>query len=63
MTAELGAGFTLAAATVWLIPWIHGHFGWGWAFAVLAPGPAVGIAAMARLGLRRGALAVGAGRG
>lgn len=49
LTAQLGAGFTLAAVTVWLIPWLAAHGGWGWAFTALAPGPAIGIAAMARL--------------
>lgn len=49
LTAQLGAGFTLAAVTVWLIPWLYAHAGWGWAFTALAPGPALGIAAMLRL--------------
>lgn len=52
LTAQLGAGFTLAGVTVWLIPWIQAWGGWGWAFAALAPGPAIGIAAMLRLGRR-----------
>ncbi|MGH9482390.1 MAG: MFS transporter [Terriglobales bacterium] len=49
LTTQLGLGFTLAAVTVWLIPWILARGGWGWAFAVLALGPALGLAAMARL--------------
>lgn len=54
LTTQLGMGFTLAAVTVWLIPWILARGGWGWAFAVLALGPAVGLVAMARLArLRR----------
>lgn len=54
LTTQLGMGFTLAAVTVWLIPWIRAQGGWGWAFTVLALGPVVGIMAMGRLArLRR----------
>lgn len=60
LTAELGAGFTLATVTVWLIPWIQGQWGWGWAFTALALGPAVGIPAMAALE-RPAAIAMPAG--
>ncbi|HVA62570.1 MAG TPA: MFS transporter [Terriglobales bacterium] len=49
LTTQTGLGFILAAVTVWLMPWIRAHGGWGWAFAALAPGPLVGLAAMARL--------------
>lgn len=49
LTTQLGIGFTLAGVTVWLIPWMQSHWGWGWAFTALAPGPALGILAMARL--------------
>jgi sugar phosphate permease len=46
LTLQLGGGFTLAAVTVWLIPFISTHWGWGWAFSVLALGPLIGITAM-----------------
>ncbi len=49
LTTQTGVGFILAAVTVWLMPWIRAQGGWGWAFAALAPGPVVGLAAMARL--------------
>ena len=32
-----------------LVPWLAERAGWGWAFAALAVGPALGCAAMARL--------------
>jgi MFS family permease len=49
LTLQLALGFTLTVATIWLIPILEGRFGWRWAFAFLAAGPVVGIAAMARL--------------
>jgi predicted MFS family arabinose efflux permease len=36
-------------ATIWLIPVLAGILGWRWAFAFLAPGPALGVLAMLRL--------------
>jgi len=49
LTLQLALGFTLTVATIWLIPILEGAFGWRWAFAFLAPGPLLGIAAMTRL--------------
>lgn len=49
LTLQLALGFTLTVATIWLIPILEETFTWRWAFAFLAPGPLVGIAAMARL--------------
>jgi len=49
LALQLALGFTLTVATIWLIPILEGTFGWRWAFAFLAPGPVVGIAAMTRL--------------
>lgn len=49
LTMQLGLGFTLACVTIWVLPWLQARLGWGGAFAALAPGPALGIAAMARL--------------
>src|SRR5207237_6989789 len=48
-TLQLAVGFTLTVATIWLVPLLEDWVGWRWAFAFLAPGPALGIAAMLRL--------------
>ncbi|MGH2788620.1 MAG: MFS transporter [Actinomycetota bacterium] len=49
LTVQLAIGFTLTVATIWLIPVWEDAFGWRWAFAFLAPGPALGVIAMLRL--------------
>ena len=49
LTTQTCAGFALTTLTIWLIPPVVAAVGWGWAFATLAPGPALGVAAMARL--------------
>lgn len=49
LTLQLAVGFTLTVATIWLIPLLVSAVGWGWAFASLAPGPALGVLAMLRL--------------
>ena len=49
LALQLAVGFTLTVATIWLIPVLEGAVGWRWAFAFLAPGPALGAAAMIRL--------------
>jgi len=49
LTLQLALGFTLTVATLWLVPLLHEHWGWTAAFAMLAPGPAIGIVAMLRL--------------
>jgi MFS family permease len=46
---QLAVGFTLTVATIWLIPVLEGGVGWRYAFAFLAPGPILGVAAMIRL--------------
>lgn len=46
---QLAIGFTLTVATIWLIPLLVEAIGWRWAFAVLAPGPVLGMIAMLRL--------------
>ena len=46
---QLAIGFTLTAATIWLLPIAEDAVGWRWAFALLAPGPALGVLAMLRL--------------
>jgi predicted MFS family arabinose efflux permease len=46
---QLAVGFTLTVATIWLIPVLEDAVGWRYAFAFLAPGPALGVVAMLRL--------------
>ncbi len=50
LTLQTSLGFLLTMATIQLVPLLAGVTGWRWAFAVLALGPALGIAAIARLG-------------
>jgi MFS family permease len=49
LTLQLAAGYTITAATIWLIPQLEAVLGWRWAFAFLAPGAVVGVLAMLRL--------------
>ncbi len=49
LTTQTCAGFALTTLTIWLIPPAVAAVGWAWAFATLALGPALGVAAMARL--------------
>ena len=49
LTLQLAVGFTLTVATIWLLPVFEGWVGWTWAFAFLAPGPALGVVAMLML--------------
>jgi predicted MFS family arabinose efflux permease len=49
LTLQLAIGFILTVATIWLIPLLASTLGWRWAFAFLAPGPALGVLAMLRL--------------
>jgi MFS family permease len=49
LTMQLALGFTLTVATIWLLPFFADAVGWRWAFAFLAPGPALGVVAMLRL--------------
>ena len=49
LTFQTGLGFLLTIVTIRLVPLMEAAAGWGWAFAFLAIGPVVGIAAMMRL--------------
>jgi MFS family permease len=49
LALQLAVGFTLTVATIWLVPVLEDAVGWRWAFAFLAPGPALGVLAMLRL--------------
>jgi MFS family permease len=52
LALQLAIGFTLTVATIWLVPVLEDAVGWRWAFAFLAPGPALGVLAMLRLRAR-----------
>ncbi len=49
LTFQTGVGFALTAISIWRLPVVKDLSGWGWAFAILALGPVVGITAMLRL--------------
>ncbi len=49
LTTQTCVGFAITIASIWLIPLITQLIGWRWSFAALAPGPFLGIVAMARL--------------
>jgi hypothetical protein len=53
----------VTVATIWLIPFLETAVGWRWAFAVLATGPAMGIASIARLKALPEAARIASGRG
>ena len=63
LTLQLAIGFTLTVATLWLVPLVREVAGWGWAFALLAPGPLAGVAAMLRLKAAPEARSIAGGRG
>ncbi|MDH3296384.1 MAG: MFS transporter, partial [Acidimicrobiia bacterium] len=49
LTVQLSLGFVLTVFTIFLVPVVRDWAGWGPAFLMLAPGPAVGAWAMSRL--------------
>jgi len=49
LTTQTCVGFALTTLSIWLIPPMVAAVGWRWAFASLAVGPFLGVAAMARL--------------
>ena len=49
LTIQTCVGFLLTTVSIELVPVAAKAVGWPWAFAILAPGPALGIAAMLRL--------------
>jgi len=63
VTLQLAVGFSLTVVTIWLVPVLSDHLTWTWAFAFLAPGPAIGIAAMLQLMRAPEAALIGSGRG
>ena len=63
LTLQLAIGFTLTVLTIWLVPILRDSFGWYWAFASLAVGPAGGVVAMIRLMRSPEAARIAGGRG
>jgi MFS family permease len=49
LTTQTCVGFAITMASIWLIPVMVRQAGWRWAFATLAVGPFLGVAAMGRL--------------
>ncbi len=49
LTIQTCLGFLLTTVTIELVPLLVTAFGWRYAFAALAPGPALGVLAMLRL--------------
>lgn len=43
LTVQTSLGFLLTVVTIRLVPTLVGFVGWGWAFTILALGPAIGI--------------------
>jgi MFS family permease len=63
LTTQTCAGFLLTLVTIHLVPLLVDVVGWPWAFAALAPGPFLGVAAMAALRRRPEAARLAGGRG
>jgi MFS family permease len=51
LALQLGIGFALTIVSIRLVPELSHMVGWRWSFVLLAPGPAIGFAAM--IALRR----------
>ena len=49
ITLQVSLGFLLTTATIQVVPPVVRMFGWPWVFALLAAGPFLGIASLARL--------------
>ncbi len=63
LTVQLAVGFSLTVVTIWLVPLLRDAVTWRWAFAALAPGPALGVVAMLRLAARPESGRIAHGRG
>jgi MFS family permease len=63
LALQLAAGFTITVATIWLIPVAQEALSWRWAFAILAPGPVLGLFAMLRLRSLPEAARIAGGKG
>ncbi len=62
LTTQTCIGFLLTLATIHLVPVLVDALGWRWAFSVLAPGPFLGVWAMATLRARPEAVRLAGGR-
>lgn len=63
LTIQTCTGFLLTLLTIHLVPWVVEAVGWRYAFLILAPGPLVGMVAMARLRRLPEAVKLAGGRG
>jgi MFS family permease len=63
LTLQTSLGFLLTLVTIRLLPAVEARLGWGWAFALLAIGPALGLWAMAALRRSPAAARLAGGRG
>ena len=63
LTVQTCLGFLLTMASIQLLPWVQAWLGWRYAFALLAPGPFLGMLAMARLRAGPHARRLAGGRG
>jgi MFS family permease len=63
LTTQTAMGFLLSMISIRLIPTLLELVGWRWAFAFLAPGPAIGILAMWQLKRAPDARRLAGGRG
>jgi phosphoglycerol transferase MdoB-like AlkP superfamily enzyme len=62
LTIQTCVGFALTVASIRMIPVVVSWVGWRWAFAALALGPFLGVAAMRRLRALPDSLKLAAGR-
>jgi MFS family permease len=62
LTIQTCVGFGLTMISIWLIPLLAGWLSWHWAFATLAVGPFLGVAAMGRLRALPDSLKLAGGR-
>ena len=62
LTVQTCLGFLLTMASIQLLPWFAAWVGWRFAFALLAAGPFLGVAAMARLRARPDSRRLAGGR-
>ena len=62
LTIQTCVGFLLTMGSIELIPWLVARVGWRFAFAALAPGPALGVWAMLRLRALPEAVKIAQGR-
>lgn len=62
LAVQTALGFLLTLVTIRLVPVLVDVVGWRWAFAALAPGPALGVIGMVRLRKLPEAVAMAGGR-